>query len=291
MSRAAAVPRQLTHTPFVGTDVVAQGLLTRRQLSTELWRRLLPDVYAWRELPLDHRTWCVAAGVFLRGRGAISGRDAAALWGVDVHRRGALIEVTVPSYVRFRTPPGLRVVRSRLPKGDVSSLAAVRVTSPGRTAFDLARRRGLVEAVVAIDAMLHARLLTREDLALSAKRRTGWPGIPQLRKVLKVCDAGAESPQESRLRLILVGGGLPWPVTQHEVHDGKRFVARLDLAYPEQKVGIEYDGDHHRSRAVFRNDVRRLNDLRACGWTVLRFTAADLYDRRKIVSMVGQVLV
>jgi hypothetical protein len=69
MSRAAAEPRQLTLRPFLGTDAIANGLLTGRQLSTERWRRLLPDVYAWRELELDHWFWCVAASLFLRGRG------------------------------------------------------------------------------------------------------------------------------------------------------------------------------------------------------------------------------
>ena len=68
-----------------------------------------------------------------------------------------------------------------------------------------------------------------------------------------------------------------------------RFVARLDLAYPEHKLGVEYDGDHHRTRTEFRNDLRRLNDLRTCGWTVLRFVAADLYSPERVVAVVGGV--
>lgn len=291
MSRAPAVPPQLTHAPFRGADAVAAGLLTRRQLAADRWRRLFPDVYVWCGVELDHRARAVAASLFLRRRGAVSGRDAAAIWGADVLLRDAPIEVTVSHAARFRAPPGMRVVRSRLPEGDVSHHTGMRVTSPGRTAFDLARRLVLVEAVVAVDAMLHKRLLARDDLALSARRRRSWPGTTQVARVLELCDDRAESPQESRLRLILVTGGLPRPVAQHEVCDGRRFVARLDLAYPQARLGIEYDGALHRSPAAQRNDARRLNDLRACGWTTLRFTAADLARPRHVEAIVTRALI
>jgi hypothetical protein len=137
MARAVALPKELTFAPFVGEEAIADGLLTKRQLSGDTWRRLLPGIYAWRELRLSHRDRCFAAGLFLRDRGAVSGRDAAALWGADALVRGAPVEVTVPVRVRFRAPSGLEVVRSPLPEGDVASWAATPVTTPGRTAFDL----------------------------------------------------------------------------------------------------------------------------------------------------------
>ena len=81
---------------------------------------------------------------------------------------------------------------------------------------------------------------------------------------------------ETRLRLLLVLAGLPCPEVQYEVVTPEKFVARLDLAYPQVRLGIEYDGDHHRRVAVFRRDLARLNALHALGWTVLRFTADDV---------------
>jgi hypothetical protein len=109
--------------------------------------------------------------------------------------------------------------------------------------------------------------------------------------VLVLADGGAGSPQESRLRLILVAGGLPRPVAQYEVRDPDgTFVARLDLGFPKHRLGAEYDGDHHRERDTFRRDLRRLNALRIRGWTVLRFTAADLYDPRRVVATVRAAL-
>jgi very-short-patch-repair endonuclease len=85
-------------------------------------------------------------------------------------------------------------------------------------------------------------------------------------------------------------GGLPKPEVQHEVRYRGRIVARLDLAYPGPRLGVEYDGDQHRDRANFRNDLRRGNELQTCGWTVLRFVAADLHDREKVVATVRAAL-
>lgn len=272
-------PRELTTTPFMGSAAIARGLLTRRQLQGDTWRRLFPDIYAWAHLELDHRAWCFAAGLHLRGRGAVSGRAAAALWGADVLVRGDPMEVTVPKPARLRAPDGLVIVRSPLPAYDVTEWAGVPLTSADRTAFDLARRLSWVEGIVALDAMLAAKLITKAGLAAFAKTRPGWPGVGKLLKVLVLSDAGAASPQESRLRVLLMRGGLPRPVTQHAVRNvAGTFVGRLDLAYPEHRVGIEYEGDHHRERGTFQRDLRRINALNACRWVVLRFGAAEIRD-------------
>jgi hypothetical protein len=86
-----------------------------------------------------------------------------------------------------------------------------------------------------------------------------------------------ESPMETRMRLRLITDGLPEPTIQHTVLDHRGlFVARLDLAYERLRIGLEYDGDHHRERDTFRYDAARLNRLRLLGWTILRFTAADV---------------
>jgi very-short-patch-repair endonuclease len=276
----AAVPPDLSYAPFRGSDAVAGGLLTPAQLRSRQWRRLFRNIYVSSDVPLDHRIRCLAADLFLDGRGAISGRSAALQYGVDVLIEPNPVEVTVPATLRLVPSTHLTVVRSPLPDRDVQQWAGVTVTSPIRTAFDIARRGPLIEAVVGVDAMLAARLVTREALALFASERGRWPGVRQLDKVLVVCDEGAESPMETRLRLVLIAGRLPWPVTQYRVTspDG-RFVARLDLAYPRHRLGIEYEGDHHRGRHAYQRDLRRVNALRACGWTVLRFGAADVYRR------------
>jgi very-short-patch-repair endonuclease len=154
------------------------------------------------------------------------------------------------------------------------------VTSPERTAFDLGRRAPMSDAVVALDALLAARVVTEQAVLRYASGRVGWPGSRQLRRALSLSDAKAESVMETRLRLVMVLGGLPAPTSQFVVRDADNsVVARLDFAYPWCRLGIEYDGDHHRSRAVFQHDLRRANRLRSLGWTLLRFGPRDVFDR------------
>ena len=98
---------------------------------------------------------------------------------------------------------------------------------------------------------------------------------------------GASSRREAWLRLILIDAGLPEPVLDYDVlDDDGRFVACLDLAYPALKIGIEYDGDHHRTDPVqWARDVDRLDRLAEEGWRVIRAT------KRHIFTMSGVVVV
>lgn len=141
---------------------------------------------------------------------------------------------------------------------------------------DLLRRLPLVEAVVVADAALREELCDgaalREELQWHARLR----GVRQALRVLELAEPRAESPPESRLRLELVLAGLA-PVPQHEVREGDRLVARVDLAFPELKIAIEYDGrEVHERQDVFARDRQRQNELVRAGWIVLRFSAADL---------------
>jgi hypothetical protein len=112
--------------------------------------------------------------------------------------------------------------------------------------------------------------------------------VRRLASVLALAAPGAESPMETRLRLALVRAGLPVPVLQHRVSDrAGALVARLDLAYVESRLGIEYDGDCHLDPIVVRKDLLRQNALRALGWTLLRFTADDVL--RHPARMITQV--
>lgn len=97
---------------------------------------------------------------------------------------------------------------------------------------------------------------------------------------------------ESRLRLLLADARLPPGVPQFEVrHLDGRPLARVDLAWPDAALIVEYDGDHHRTPARFRQDVARLNALRMAGWTVLRFTADDvLRNPQHVVATVTAAL-
>ncbi|MGY1794996.1 endonuclease domain-containing protein [Geodermatophilus sp. SYSU D00525] len=97
----------------------------------------------------------------------------------------------------------------------------------------------------------------------------------RVRRACARADGLAESPQETRLRLPVVDGGLPAPVAQYVVRHEGSFVARVDLAWPVLRVAVEYDGAWHAEPGQFARDRRRLNALQAAGWTVVFVTAAD----------------
>ncbi|WP_242624414.1 endonuclease domain-containing protein [Micromonospora kangleipakensis] len=160
---------------------------------------------------------------------------------------------------------------------DRTSFGGLPVTTALRTAFDLGRQAPRIDALVAVDALLHRRVVNLPALRRYATAHPGWPGLPLLREVLTLAEPLSESPMETRLRLPLLDAGLGPVAAQHDVLDPRgRFVGRVDLAWPALRLAVEYDGDHHRERAHFRRDVARLNALRAAGWLVLRFTADDV---------------
>jgi very-short-patch-repair endonuclease len=94
--------------------------------------------------------------------------------------------------------------------------------------------------------------------------------------VAELADGLAESPQETRLRLLFRRTGLPAPVAQFRVFDEEGFVARVDFAYPDLKIAVEYDGLWHGRRQAFLDDRRRLNRLAAAGWIVLHVTLEEM---------------
>jgi hypothetical protein len=92
-----------------------------------------------------------------------------------------------------------------------------RTTSLPRTIFDLP---SLVHSVVVADQALHSRLVTRADLGIWIDGQAGRKGVRTARRVLEFADAKAESPMETRLRMLLVLNGLPCPELQVSIRDG-----------------------------------------------------------------------
>jgi Protein of unknown function (DUF559)/AbiEi antitoxin C-terminal domain len=293
MPRAAAIPPSLRFAPFRGSVAVARGLITQGQLAGPAWRRLFHDVYLYAEAPVDDLARCHAAALILPPGGALSHESAASLFGVNAMPIGPpRVHVTVPIRCRMRPQPGLVVHRRCLPAVDVARRGGLPVTAPARLAFDLGRHEDRVRAVVGLDALLYQRVLRPHALPDVAADRCGWPGVGRFREAATLTRPHVESPMETRLRLTVMAGGLPEPVVQHEVRDRSgRVVGRLDLAYDDIRVGLEYDGEHHRERVTFQRDAVRLNRLRLMGWTVLRFTADDvLRHPERVVAHVRAAL-
>jgi Protein of unknown function (DUF559) len=215
----------------------------------------------------------------------VSHSTAAALWqiGIPMQPPDGPAHLTVPPGSRARNRRDRRLHRGLLAPGDVERRWALPVTSPARTWRDLA---GVLPpaALLAVTDQLLDVLCTPTDLAQALAARPGGRGAHRARRVLAVADPRVDSPMESVLRWLLHCAGLPAPVLQHPVHDlAGRFIGRADMAWPDRKVLVEFDGNVHRDRDVFVDDLRRQNRLVGAGWTVLRFTSADLLGRPETV--------
>jgi G:T-mismatch repair DNA endonuclease (very short patch repair protein) len=145
------------------------------------------------------------------------------------------------------------------------------------------------DAVVAVDQMVASGMVDLEPVRAVAATGRG-PGSARARTVCGLADGLAGSPQESRLRLLIHRSGLPLPVAQFRVMDGDRFIARVDFAWPDRKVVVEYDGLWHAESGQFARDRRRLNELRAAGWTVVFVTAADMHRPLDLLASIAGAL-
>jgi very-short-patch-repair endonuclease len=121
---------------------------------------------------------------------------------------------------------------------------------------------------------------TVRALAAAAK----GPGSARAREACALADGSAESPQETRLRLLIARSSLPPAVAQFTVRDDIGFVARVDFAWPDRKVAVEYDGLWHAESGQFARDRQRLNRLHAAGWRVFFVVASDLHQPDRLVA-------
>jgi hypothetical protein len=274
--------------PFLGSAAMASGRLTRHQLRTR-FRRLYRDVYLRTDVDVTAAGRARAAWLSL-GEGAIlAGVSAAALHGtkwLDAEQPAEVIGVDR----RRRT--GIVVRSYELSAAEVVRVRGIPVTTPARTAFDLGRTRPAATATPLLDALLHATRGTVADVLAIADARPGARGVRRLRSVLDMVDGGAESPRETRLRLLLVTAGLPRPETQIEFRDRRgRVRVRVDMGWREWKVAVEYDGVQHWTDPRQRSwDIERIALLEASGWTVIRVSAEMLARPDSIVYRVAAKL-
>lgn len=255
--------------------------LTDRDLRSRDVVRLSRDTFLPRSLAGESAARMAAVLLNAPERAVLSHLTAATVWDLAVPLRESdtRVHLTVLPGSAVRNRRDRCIHRTPYVPDDVTRRHGFPVTTRARTWRDLA---AVLEpaALLAVTDQLAARACSVADLRRQLARRPGGRGSARARAVLGVVDPRAESPMESVLRWVLLDAGLPVPVLQHRIYDGLgRFVGRADLAWPQFRVLVEFDGDLHRDRAVFVNDLRRQNRLIAEGWTVLRFSSADLLGR------------
>lgn len=206
----------------------------------------------------------------------VTGWHAAMIYG---HRFGpdpVMDEVSSPG--RRIERPGVLGRQYRIPDEYINVLSTGRqhdiwIASPEWCLFDIARHEQRIEAICALDTATTMGLRPIKRLRPVVESLRGVRGRRIVLDRLKEVDTDAESPWETRTRLFLIENGLTGFVLQHRPA-GTSY--RLDLAWPEFKVAVEYDGEDHRTKKQQAADEIRRNRLRAAGWYIEVVTATAL---------------
>ena len=267
--------------PFSGSRALARGAVTRNQLRTR-YRAVFRDVYVDRDVELTAAAKARAA--WLSTGAILAGRSAAAVLGTKWLDAAAPAEIVRSDR---HGQPGIVVHSYRLADDEVRTVRGMRVTTPARTAFDIGCGLPVVRALPILDALFNATRIEPTQVRAVADRYPGARGIRRLRAALEMADGGAESPMETRVRMLLVAARLPRPDTQIEVRGLHRRCIRLDMGWRAWRVAVEYDGVQHWDDPAQRAwDIERIALLEAAGWAVIRISAAMLGRPEAIVERV-----
>jgi hypothetical protein len=246
-------------------------------------------VYADPGLELDHRLRCRGVALVLPPGCAIGGHSAAAWYGAPFAGPFDPVTVVGPADSDWKGPRGVRVHRSLSSLDLVVDAEDVPLTSAVRTAWDTAALETTGTAVAALDAMVRQGAVSAADLQrLISANWKKW-GVARVRRAVGLIDPRAESPPESRVRVALVLAGLG-PVPQYEVYEAGQRLGRVDLAFPDARIAVEYEGAYHFEDGQIVRDDARYARLREAGWTVIRVSAADLRDLNAVVARVRTAL-
>jgi hypothetical protein len=274
---------------FLGSHAISEGVLTRRQLRQRGYHRIVQGVYAVPGAELNHALYCRGVSLLLPASGVIAGRSAAWWHGAPHAGRGDPVTVIVPRGEKWSGPRGVRVHRTDLVPAEWEP-GEVPVTNALRTAWDVATLELLPTAVATLDAMVRAGAVDLSSLHGLARSGAGRWRVERVRRAVALVDPRAESPPESWVRVALVRAGLPEPIPQFEVVLPHRVRYRLDLAWPERRLAVEYEGAYHFDDVQIVRDDGRLQELATAGWRVIRVSAADLRDLDGLVERVRTAL-
>lgn len=220
---------------------------------------------------------------------AFCGPTAAQLWQLPLplrHSTDPSLHVSLLGNRRMRRPG---VVSSRRGHGIPMWLDGLPVLDPVATWISLGRVLSASDLTAALDRLVSGTLktpalasLAEVDTVLDAAGSPRW--IRRLRSARGDARVGAWSRPETLLRLLIVAAGLPEPTLNAPVALADGDVAYPDLAWPEFRIVIEYDGHWHTTLlGQGDSDTDRHERLVDAGWLVVRVRAADLFDRPSAV--------
>lgn len=251
--------------PFIGSEALASGSLTRGQLRWN-YEQLLPDVYLVKGEPTDLVTRARAVWLWTRRQGVIAGQAAAAI------HTGKPIDADVPVEVitaARRVRDGIVIRAERIGRDEITTRRGMHVTTPARTALDLARFLPELEAIGHLDRLADATDVWPEDVAPLARRYRGARGIAGIMGVVGQMDDGAATPAESRLRLLLGSSGIPSPKTNILLGEWPDLV-RISMGWPKFRVGVHVPEEPAPTEPILiALNAREAHRRATFGWLIL----------------------
>lgn len=269
---------------FIGGQALREGAVTRHELRSGDYARVVRGVYARAGTPVTHATRARATGLLLPPGAVITGRSAAVLRGAPLAWDDDPVEVLVSERSRRRLPHGTSVRRSLRPLERDPTWQRPQLATPLRMAFDLAARHPKPLGVAHLDAVAHRGLVDLDELrrwAASAHDRD----VVAVRAAAALADPRAESLPESQVRVHLLDAGIT-AVPQVEVRDARGFVLRADLVVEGRRVVVLYDGAWHALRTQLERDREQSRRLADAGYQVVHVTAAQLREPEGVVLAV-----
>lgn len=280
--------------PFLVTAAGGAGLsptqVRHRRYAAPSRGVRLPSTDAADDLLVSEAALLAAPGTAL-----LSDLSAALSWTLPLpppatRTETSRVSVAVPRDQVRQRRTGVRGRRLTVPPEHRTRHRGMWVTTPARTWIDCAPLLAIHHVVAMGDAILHRQLASAADLAAMVRWGRGRRGVVTARRALDLLDAGAESPPESIVRCHLVLADLPRPRTQYDIVEDGEWLARADLAWPDARVIVEYDGAVHADDRVRRHDAVRRNLLQERGWLVIVFTARDLAHPEEMTRLVRSAL-
>ena len=173
----------------------------------------------------------------------------------------------------------------------------VLLTTPARTAVDLARTRSFASGLAAADYVLAAGLATIDELDAELVRGARRPGQARARLAVEHADARAESVGESLSRARMIELDVPRPELQQSFYDADGYIGRTDFWWPELKIVGEFDGkvkfgraiggDEASTREALCREKQREDRLRRLGLGVVRWIWSEALDQRTLARLLG----
>lgn len=284
----------LPGSPFRGSDAIAAGRITEYQLRTRC-RRLFPDVYVDETCVVTPEIAVRAATLWAPPGSVIGGPGAALLHRERWYAPEAVIKRTdVYCPGTPRRAQGVRIRRQSrefLPD-HLAEKRGILCTSAARTAVDVGRWEDDDDKAIAkIDAVCNRSTIKVDSLAATIDQMRGLHGVNRIRSLLRWCDERADSPPETRLRLMLVRAGLPAPTPQLVVRNeyGQK-IATADLGYEKQKVAIFYDSELHRDRSTWEFDAWANAQMAELGWERFRVTGQMMRSSGTLMRQIGSAV-